>query len=680
MSEQPIEFVIHEGEHALYFSTSLNFSNTLVSAMNSKHSENGFANTWHDWFIVPTSRPSINQPEVKEERLDLPGGNGDIDLTSVLTGYPVFKNRTGDIEFIAINTNENWALRYSKLASFLNGQKMYMILLDDPLWYYEGRFKVDNWTAGDSWSKVKVSYTLYPYKRSLTKVDEDYLWDTIDFENGIIYQHQFVNHTFNTTSNIGDVFPDVTGPDDKPNGLITSDDISFIQGFLNDDAYRVKDESSWNEYCSRDTGSIYSYPIVNDNIAMTGGEIPTVEDRMLLIEYLDDISIETEVYAVLMTEPSDFTTNYSNYYIYTNGEYVPLDSQGTFAVGVFYKKSSGKEVYILLDEEPISWRETWKHFYYLDNGVYKLLEEYADFATDTYYRKSVIDWSDQGWSDYFDYKGLLTGEDKPNRPNRPLSKPTVDSTDGAFVSNFYSWKQSDGKRLYPDITDEQELWNKYVEVKNRSSSLYNCFPDANNDGIIDSSDATIILNFYSKVQVGAYKNTPRGWLAYKNQEYSVNSRPFPDVIGDDGISEPDGIITDKDIDCIQAFLDNDRQFPIKDEISWGNYVGRDISIDFCNIYNNDFQKYLRFEPVFLSIKFSSVDGHRFSGAKLIFTNTNDGTISDSIEVPAGEQDWIDIPDWVISVTGAPNEIVRLDVLRKGDGYGKFDISFRLGVL
>lgn len=681
MSEQPIEFVIHEGEHALYFSTSLNFSNTLVSAMNSKHSENGFANTWHDWFIVPTSRPSINQPEVKEERLDLPGGNGDIDLTSVLTGYPVFKNRTGDLEFIAINTNENWALRYSKLASFLNGQKMYMILLDDPLWYYEGRFKVDNWTAGDSWSKVKVSYTLYPYKRSLTKVDEDYLWDTIDFENGIIYQNKFINYTFSPNAKIGATFPDVSGPNGVPDGVITNDDITFIQGFLSDPRYRQKNQQSWSEYCSVTDIDYSQFPIIENVDMNRDGEL-TEEDRLLLVEYLDYISLplKEDVYTMMVEEPSDFHTNYSNYYVVdisSETGYSALSEETVFVAEAYYHRTpatpastanGGRIVYIPLAEQPSGWNETYNRYYYNNGSEYVLIDTLPDeFVANTYFRKACIDWSDNGWFDYFIYKHLTGVAD---RPSHPVAKPVVDSTVGAQINAFYGWKQAHRTdERYADKT-EKELWDIWAA----GTAKVGCFPDANSNGEIDSSDTALIMKFYADVQGGNYFNTPRGWAAFWSEETGIK-RPFPYVSGEaDADSE---LSKENDIRIIQDFIDDNEHYLNHDKIDWANYGGREITVQFTDIYNNNFQKYLRYEPVPISLRFVNGDSpNTFTGAKVTFINTNDGT-NETLSIPASERThWLDFPDWVVFTTGQPNEEVKLIVT----GQGKFDISFRLGVL
>lgn len=58
----------------------------------------GGKNTWDDWHIVPSSRPVIKPPTKKTNYLDIPGADGNLDLSEALTGYPVYNNREGSIE------------------------------------------------------------------------------------------------------------------------------------------------------------------------------------------------------------------------------------------------------------------------------------------------------------------------------------------------------------------------------------------------------------------------------------------------------------------------------------------------------------------------------------------------------------------------------------------------------
>lgn len=160
----------------------------------------GTKNTWDDWHLVPVSRPVFNPPEVKTRYLDIPGGDGVIDLSESLTGYPVYENRSGSQEFILVNDfyipvddYEEWYEVYSEIMGYLHGQKMKAILEDDKEYYYEGRFSVNKWKSDKHFSKIVIDYNVGPYKWLYKTSIDDWLWDPFNFETGVIPENVFRN-------------------------------------------------------------------------------------------------------------------------------------------------------------------------------------------------------------------------------------------------------------------------------------------------------------------------------------------------------------------------------------------------------------------------------------------------------------------------------------------------------
>lgn len=133
-------------------------------------------NTLTDFFLVPTSRPTINPPTLKSTSVDIPGANGVLDLTRALVPYPVFSNRQGTVEFAVLNDKMDWAQLYSKIMGIIHGRKMRMWLEDDPDWYYEGTWTVEEWrsNADGTWSNVTLGYDLFPYKLKRTETTLQY--------------------------------------------------------------------------------------------------------------------------------------------------------------------------------------------------------------------------------------------------------------------------------------------------------------------------------------------------------------------------------------------------------------------------------------------------------------------------------------------------------------------------
>lgn len=158
--------------------------------------KHGTVNTWDDWHLVPTSRPVFQQGDVKTVYVDIPGADGHIDLTESLSGYPVYQNRQGSLEFIVMNGyRSSWAAGFSKFANWLHGKKLRVVLDDDPSYFYEGRFKLNEWKSNNdgTWSNVTIDYNLKPYKYSITKSSDRWLWDPFNFETDIIYNLTGIN-------------------------------------------------------------------------------------------------------------------------------------------------------------------------------------------------------------------------------------------------------------------------------------------------------------------------------------------------------------------------------------------------------------------------------------------------------------------------------------------------------
>lgn len=125
----------------------------------------GNKNTWNDWHLIPTSRPVFGLPSLKKKTLDIQGGDGILDLTEALTGYPLFNNREGSFEFIVMDDHRPWYETYSMISNYLHGQRMKAVLEDEPEYYYEGRFTVNSWKSEKSFSKITIDYSVAPYKK-----------------------------------------------------------------------------------------------------------------------------------------------------------------------------------------------------------------------------------------------------------------------------------------------------------------------------------------------------------------------------------------------------------------------------------------------------------------------------------------------------------------------------------
>lgn len=145
-------------------------------------------NTWDDWHLIPSSRPVVNPPSPKRQTVDIPGGNGILDESDTLRGFPVYSTRQGSWEFYVENDYGNWQKRYTEIMDAIHGLKMEVSLDDDPSWFYSGTVSVNEWRSDKDRSVIVLDYDLYPYKLSyVMSNDEDWLWNPFNFETDIIY-------------------------------------------------------------------------------------------------------------------------------------------------------------------------------------------------------------------------------------------------------------------------------------------------------------------------------------------------------------------------------------------------------------------------------------------------------------------------------------------------------------
>lgn len=191
----------------------------------------GDKNTYDDWGLVSSTRPIFAPPPVKTNIIDIPGSNGGLDLTDALNGYPVYENRKGSMEFIVLNkggtpspkVDRRWEELYSEILNYLHGKKMRAILEDDPGWYYEGRFSVNEWTSDKDWSRIVIDYDVYPYKKEIVNSVGPWEWDPFNFEDGVVMEYNGVTVTGGTTLTIPGsdeiVIPIITVESSDGNGM-----------------------------------------------------------------------------------------------------------------------------------------------------------------------------------------------------------------------------------------------------------------------------------------------------------------------------------------------------------------------------------------------------------------------------------------------------------------------------
>lgn len=167
---------------------SVSFGDLYVPSGQSNTEFKTVANTWDDWHLIPSSKPSIAAPGVVTKFIEIPGADGMLDLSDYLTGRPTYGQRQGSIAFYSANRGDVNEVVHEDMMRILHGKKLKMRLMSDPAYYYEGRFSVGALESGASYSGVTISYQLDPYKIRISEESFDpVIWDTFNFETDYDY-------------------------------------------------------------------------------------------------------------------------------------------------------------------------------------------------------------------------------------------------------------------------------------------------------------------------------------------------------------------------------------------------------------------------------------------------------------------------------------------------------------
>lgn len=118
--------------------------------------------SYDNWGLLLTEM-ELKPPEARLQLIDVPGGNGSIDLTDALTGDVTFGDREQSFSFEAIMPDDFEAIK-TRLSNKLHGRRLKYRLSWDRGYEYEGRFEIDEYPQPVSIGIIRVKVTADPYK------------------------------------------------------------------------------------------------------------------------------------------------------------------------------------------------------------------------------------------------------------------------------------------------------------------------------------------------------------------------------------------------------------------------------------------------------------------------------------------------------------------------------------
>lgn len=118
--------------------------------------------SYDDWDIYLTSLV-IGDAEPKEYYIDIPNGDGALDLSEALTGEIHYSNRSLEAEFTIKPPESSWIPLLQHIRAYLNGKQRLIRATNEPGYYLIGRLKT-SFNRDGTLGKLTVTATCKPWK------------------------------------------------------------------------------------------------------------------------------------------------------------------------------------------------------------------------------------------------------------------------------------------------------------------------------------------------------------------------------------------------------------------------------------------------------------------------------------------------------------------------------------
>lgn len=163
----------------------------------------GNLHSYDDFNLILLSK-TITAPTPKTSIIDIPGSDGQIDLTDYF-GEVFYTNRVLTFEFATKVPQRDYLRLFSDIQNQLHGKVMKIVLDEDLDYYYYGRIIVNEWKSNKRIGLITIEVDAEPYKY---KTYETRIVETIKVNKDLILLNgrKQVIPTIITTSDINILF------------------------------------------------------------------------------------------------------------------------------------------------------------------------------------------------------------------------------------------------------------------------------------------------------------------------------------------------------------------------------------------------------------------------------------------------------------------------------------------
>ena len=150
----------------------------------------GTKNSYTDFGLILSSK-SVSLPRAKTKTVEVPGADGELDLTDVLTDEVKYSNRKLQFTFTVIDHFNGWATRLSQVTNYLHGRRLKVMMDWDKHYYYEGRCTVNSLKSKKRTATIVIDVDASPWKMERNAIYQPWEWDDFCFIDGIIRKNTF---------------------------------------------------------------------------------------------------------------------------------------------------------------------------------------------------------------------------------------------------------------------------------------------------------------------------------------------------------------------------------------------------------------------------------------------------------------------------------------------------------
>lgn len=149
----------------------------------------GDKHTYDNWGLK-WEEVNISFPDIKTNYIDIPGGDGLLDLSEALTGDIQYSNRTINLTFNIECNFFNWQSKISEISNYIHGKKLKITLDTDKGFYYYGRVSINTNKTNMVDGELVIQCNVEPYKYESLSSIETWTWDDFNFTSSIIRDYK----------------------------------------------------------------------------------------------------------------------------------------------------------------------------------------------------------------------------------------------------------------------------------------------------------------------------------------------------------------------------------------------------------------------------------------------------------------------------------------------------------